>query len=151
VGENTADLIATLRVDAGLLRDPLAMPLLGSLVVRAVGEGEAHGLLWRPSGYGSVGGITVSDAWSFMAGEGWPFEADWLRFCAPNRDCEVPIRVAMSHKQLASEARVTASLDNRTAPPIPDEFSFTIELTATLEAFDGRSLPTDGLTLTTSP
>ncbi len=136
-----------LHADGRLLRDPLAFPHVGTLGIRLVGRGEAHPLLWRPSAGGSVGFATVGGTSYFLAGESWPAEVDWLRLCQARTPCDVPITVTADYRNIASEARVTAALQNQTSPPLPEAFDFTVEVTAAYEDFEGGVIPAGPLEL----
>ncbi len=149
--QEIASIQLVLHADERLLAAPLELPRVGSLSIRLVGQGEAHQLLWRPSAGGSTGFATVGGAQYFLAGESWPFEVDWLRLCQPHAPCDIPFTVTADYRHIASEARVTSALQNQTSPPIPNSFSFTVEVTAAYEAFDGAAIPANSLELTVRP
>lgn len=140
-----------LHADGRLLGDTLAFPHVGTLRIRLVGQGNAHRLLWRPDAGGSTGFATVGGTQYFLGGESWPLELDWLRLCQAGTPCDVPITVTADYRQVASEARVTAALQNQTSPPLPEVFDFTVEVTAAYEDFEGSGMPGGRIALEVLP
>lgn len=140
----TAHVDLALHVDAGLLADPLAYPLVGSVSLRVTGVGISHDQLWNHVG-SPIGRVTVNGVEASLAPESAAYDIDWLRLCTPGKACDIAIGVDIDDATLTRIAQVAAALANHTAPP-PPEFKLTIDTVARLESFEG-SLPSDGLSL----
>ena len=83
-----------------------------------------------------------------LAPESGAYDIDWLSLCEAGEDCDVEVGIDFEYDRLASQARVTSAVDNRSAPPPPAEFRFVVDALARLEAFDGPELTGGELKLT---
>lgn len=122
-----APLRVRLRVPAAALVGPLQFPLVGRLSVR----GDTTSTLGAYT-YLQVHGTTES---IFTPGDRWT-DVDWLDHCTTGRDCEVVIDVF--------SAIDTSAYDGE----VPGDLEANWEILASLEAFDGRDLPAEAVTLT---
>lgn len=116
-----------LRVPAAVLVGPLEFPLVGRLSV--LGNTTST---FGAYTYLQVHGTTES---IFTPGDRWT-DVGWLDRCTSGADCEVVIDVF--------SAIDTSSYDGE----VPDDLEANWEILSTLEAFDGRDLPADAVTLT---
>lgn len=126
-----------LRVDPAALTDPLAYPLVGRIVTKVETTGQSS----HPNAHFTS--VTIgTNEWVMLVGESTPIERDWLAQCEPNLPCEV---------RLTLESEYDAALnsdDFDPEDPAPGYVELRWSVTALLEAFDGRTLPTDALSLT---
>ncbi len=115
-----------LRVPADALVGPLEFPLVGRLSVL----GNTADTLGAYT-YIQVHGTTES---IFAPGDRWT-DVSWLDHCTSREDCEVVIDVF--------GAIDTSFYDGE----VPDDLEMNWEILATLEAFDGRDLPPNAVSL----
>lgn len=134
-----------LRIDAATLTGPLEFPLVGRLSVRMVSEAASRNPYAFNAAVAFQGGDLV-----YGNPDGPPIDHDWLAHCKPREVCIVKIELGSEYQSWlnAPEPGPNASPD----APVPTEtqpgfvkLRWTVE--AVLEAFDGRSLPPDGLVL----
>ena len=135
-----------LAVGGDALRGPLAFPLVGALSVGFVVESA--------SGNPAAAQVTVSTAGTgdpmYLEVDAVPITIDWLRRCDVGVDCVVPIDIAVTYDPFMN-APVDGVPDGDAEPteaaPGFVRVKWTVE--ARLEAFDGRALPADAMTLVT--
>jgi hypothetical protein len=146
----TNDPIASRRIElavpAAALADPLAFPLVGRLTVRVEPEAASDDRYAWNSTVSIEGGET-----EFIQSDGPPIDSDWLAKCQAGTDCVVTIDLAAEYQAWLNAPVGDADLDADAPEPTETRPGFvrlhwTIE--AVLQAFDGRRLPTDGMTLT---
>lgn len=134
----------SLAVDDSALTGPLAFPLVGRFAVSFVVEDA--------SGNPSAAQVTVSTRDGsdpmYLEAEVIPTDIDWLGRCQAGVDCVVPLDITV----LYDPSMNAPYPDDPETDPSPTEsapgyvrLAWTVE--ARLEAFDGRTLPTDALTL----
>ncbi len=124
-----------------------AFPLVGSLVLRGVGDATTHAALSSYLG-SAIGFVKVGSGGYSLASEGNPADLDWLRLCPATGDCDVTVGLDFSYENQASTARVNAAVANNPSPSLPTTFRTELQAIAILEAFDGRTIDADSVSLT---
>ncbi len=134
-----------LSVPAAALAGPLAFPLVGRLTVRVEPEAASDNRYAWDSTVSLEGGETESIQ------PDRPLDSDWLAKCQAGTDCVVTLDLAAEYQAWLNAPVEDADLNADAPEPTETRPGFvrlhwTME--AVLQAFDGRSLPTDGMTLT---
>jgi hypothetical protein len=133
----TAQAELVLRVDPAVLTDPLSFPLVGRIVT----EIETTGQSYHPNAHFTSVTIGTHEP-VMLVGENPPIDRDWLSQCEPNSPCEVRIKLESEYDAVFN------SEDSDPENPAPGYVELLWSVDARLEAFDGRVLPTDALSLT---
>ena len=137
-----------IRADARTVGKGRTFPLVGSLTVRGVGDAATHSALSSFLG-SAIGFMKVGAGGYSLASEGNPADLDWLALCPATGDCDVTIGVDFNYESQSSTARVNLAVANESSPSVPMTFRLELQAAARLEAFDGRTLDPESVSITT--
>ena len=144
----TAHVDVHVQAPASAIAARRSYPLVGSLVVRGVGDDRTHELLTGRSDY-ALGYLALGSLSTPLAAEGGDTEIDWLGACPATGDCSVTVGIDLSYEHLMGAARAASGYAS--PEPRAEAFRLQLEATALLEAFDGQTIPVGGVTVSLTP
>ena len=112
-------------------------PLVGSLVVRGVGDERTHELLAGRSDYW-LGYLSLGSLSTPLASEGGDTEIDWLGACPDTGDCSVTVGIDLSFERLMGAARQRAGTRAQDRRPTRSGWSWKRQRSSR-HSMDGRS------------